>query len=460
MGTSTGSKLSLREKLSYSCGDMGVNLISNFIGSYFLMFMTDVMGISPFIGGVVFAAARLWDAFNDPLMGSISERVKPKKWGRYRSWMLFSIVPFTVFFILCFTNPNLGLTAKVLYIGIIYICYGMSATVYQVPYGSLSSVMTTNTQEYAVLGVFRDYGANLSGTVVNAVAVVLIMFFGGTAKDSAFNARGYLFTAVSIGLVSFLFLLLAFAGTRERVQVSSDPTPLRDCFRAFRQNRPSQVLCCMIIFASLGVGFRMVWTPYYCLYYLGNPDMIAVILTTMFSLPLIGLFFVPALVKKLGKKTLLVMGNACLIISGVLFMFAKTSTALIMVGAVFCGMSMSFTYSVIWGILPDTANYGEWKTGIRATGFIYAIGMFALKLGTAVANLGAGTYLQLLGYHAELGMNQLPAVQQGINLANGLTSLVLGIGAIITIQFYRLDKKQMDVIEAELAQRRAGGTNH
>lgn len=88
----------------------------------------------------------------------------------------------------------------------------------------------------------------------------------------------------------------------------------------------------------------------------------------------------PALVKKLGKKTLLVMGNACLIISGVLFMFAKTSTALIMVGAVFCGMSMSFTYSVIWGILPDTANYGEWKTGIRATGFIYAIGMFALKL--------------------------------------------------------------------------------
>lgn len=451
MNTSTSGKLSLLEKLSYSCGDLGVNLISNFIGSYFLMFMTDVMGISPFMGGLIFAIARLWDAFNDPLMGSISERVSPKKWGRYRSWMLFSIVPFTVFFILCFTNPDLGLAAKIVYIGVIYICYGMSATVYQVPYGSLSSVMTTNTQEYAVLGVFRDYGANISGTVVNAVAVSLIMFFGGSMA----SARGYLFTAASIGIVSFLFLLLAFAGTRERVQISSDPTPIKDCLKAFSQNRPSQVLCCMIIFASLGVGFRMVWTPFYCLYYLGNPDMIAVILTTMFSLPLIGLFFVPFLVKKLGKKTMLVAGNACLVISGVLFMFAKTSTVLIFIGAVFCGLSMSFTYSVIWGILPDTANYGEWKTGIRATGFIYAIGVFALKLGSAIANLGAGAYLQLLGYESALGMAQLPSVQQGINLANGLTSLVLGIAAIIIIQFYRLDKDQLAVIEAELAERRA-----
>lgn len=455
MNTNTNNKLSLLEKLSYSCGDLGVNLISNFIGSYFLMFMTDVMGISPFIGGLIFAIARLWDAFNDPLMGSISERVSPKKWGRYRSWMLFSLVPFTVFFILCFTNPDLGLTAKILYIGVIYICYGMSATVYQVPYGSLSSVMTTNTQEYAVLGVFRDYGANISGTVVNAVAVSLIMFFGGSMS----SAKGYLYTAVSIGIVSFLFLLLAFAGTKERIQISSEPTPIRDCLKAFRQNRPSQILCCMIIFASLGVGFRMAWTPFYCLYYLGNPDMIAVILTTMFSLPLIGLFFVPFLVKRFGKKALLVAGNACLIISGVLFMFAKTNTVLIFIGAVFCGLSMSFTYSVIWGILPDTANYGEWKTGIRATGFIYAIGVFALKLGSAIANLGAGTYLQLLGYDAALGMAQLPSVQQGINLANGLTSLVLGIAAIIIIQFYRLDKKQMDVIEAELSKRRANENN-
>ncbi len=447
------SVLSLREKLSYSLGDLGVNLIANFIGSYFLLFMTDIMGLSPFIGGALFAVARLWDAINDPLMGSISERIPAMKWGRYRSWMLFSIVPLVTFFILCFTNPTLPLTSKMLYIGAIYICYGMSATVFQVPYGALSNVMTTNTQEYAVLGVFRDYGANISGTVVNAMAVVMILYFG--RSGDVFTARGFLFTAITIGLIAFVCLLTSFAGTRERIQVSSTPTPITDSFKAFLANRPSQVLSGMIVFASLGVGFRMVWTPYYCLYYLKNPDMIALILTTMFMLPLVGLLFVPAFVKKFGKKNMLVAGNVFLATSGILFMFAKTNTTLILVGAVLCGLSMSFTYSVIWGILPDTANYGEWKTGIRATGFIYAVGVFALKLGSAIANLGAGTYLELLGYNPALGMDQVASVQNGINLANGLTSLVLGIIAIAVIQFYKLDKTQLDIIEAELKARRA-----
>ena len=91
----------------------------------------------------------------------------------------------TVFFILCFTAPNLPMAGKILYIGAIYIFYGMSSTMYQVPYGSLSSVMSTSSQDYAVLGTFRDYGANISGTVVNAIAVSLIMFFGGSMNSTA-----------------------------------------------------------------------------------------------------------------------------------------------------------------------------------------------------------------------------------------------------------------------------------
>lgn len=126
------------------------------------------------------------------------------------------------------------------------------------------------------------------------------------------------------------------------------------------------------------------------------------------------------------------------------------------VAAVCCGICLSFTYSVIWGILPDTANYGEWKTGIRATGFIYAIGVFALKLGSAIANMGAGTYLQILGYDPALGMQQTVGCAHGIYLANGWTSIVLGlIGSIVFLLFFKLDKATMDKVERELAERRA-----
>ena len=136
--------------------------------------------------------------------------------------------------------------------------------------------------------------------------------------------------------------------------------------------------------------------------------------------------------------------------------FAGNNIAWNTVAAVCCGICLSFTYSVIWGILPDTANYGEWKTGIRATGFIYAIGVFALKLGSAIANMGAGTYLQILGYDPALGMEQTAGCAHGIYLANGWTSIVLGlIGSIVFLLFFKLDKATMDKVEHELAERRA-----
>ena len=81
-------KLKLREKICYGIGDLGFDLFANFIGSYFMLFMTDVLGISPFVGGCIFGVARIWDAINDPLMGSIVEHGRPNKYGRYRKFML------------------------------------------------------------------------------------------------------------------------------------------------------------------------------------------------------------------------------------------------------------------------------------------------------------------------------------------------------------------------------------
>ena len=418
-----------------------------------MLFMTDVLGISPFVGGCIFGVARIWDAINDPLMGSIVEHGRPNKHGRYRKFMLYAFVPMTVFFILCFTAPNLPMAGKILYIGAIYIFYGMSSTMYQVPYGSLSSVMSTSSQDYAVLGTFRDYGANISGTVVNAIAVSLIMFFGGSMNSS----RGFLFTAISIGIVSCGCLFIGFIGTKEHVRVDPEPVPFKDCLKAFAANRPSQILCVMIICASLGMGFRMAWTSYYALYYLQNPDMIARILTITFSLPLVGLLFVPGLTKLIGKKAMLLIGNTCLVISGVIFLFAGNNIAWNTVAAVCCGICLSFTYSVIWGILPDTANYGEWKTGIRATGFIARHRRVCPEAGQRHRQHGR-RYLSFRssGMPTALGMQQTDGCAHGIYLANGWTSIVLGlIGSIVFLLFFKLDKATMDKVERELAERRA-----
>ena len=204
------------------------------------------------------------------------------------------------------------------------------------------------------------------------------------------------------------------------------------------------------------MGFRMVWTSYYALYYLQN---------SRYDRPHPDHHLQSAAGRSAVRsrsdqayrqKAMLLIGNTCLVISGVIFLFAGNNIAWNTVAAVCCGICLSLTYSVIWGILPDTANYGEWKTGIRATGFIYAIGVFALKLGSAIANMGAGTYLQILGYASALGMEQTAGCAHGIYLANGWTSIVLGlIGSIVFLLFFKLDKATMDKVERELAERRA-----
>lgn len=444
-------KVSLKEKVSFLCGNLGTDLIQNYIRSFFLIFMTNVLGISALAGSTILLISIFWDAINDPLMGFIADRGKQTKYGKYRPFILKSIVPMCVACVLMFMNTTgLSVAARVAIAGIFYICYGMVFTYGQVPYGALSNVMTEDSQERAVLGTFRDYGANLGGTIMNSVgAGLIIAFSAGTEAD----AHGYLGAAIIVAIVSGVLVFISFIGTREHVVCETQPVNIKDSFKCLIGSKPALLIAGMFLFTTFGTSFRSAITAYYTTYYLGDFSLIGSILGIMFAVPLVGLFFIPPLTKKLGRKTMFIIGNLWLVIGGICYLIAGKNVIMIYVGSFFCGLCVSFVNSVVWGAMPDAAEYGEWKTGIRAPGFIYAIALFALKCGQAIANYGAGIVLTIAKFDSAAEV-QADSVGQSIYWSYGLFAIIPAIIAIIIICFYKLDNKTIQKIHTELDQKR------
>ena len=151
-------KLKLSERLGYSAGYFSISIFNDTISIYLLAFFTNLLGLSPLVAGNIFLVARIWDAINDPMMGTLADRTR-SKWGSYRPYILFGALPLCVFFILCFSAPEMSMGAKIAWALVVYIGEGMLGTLVGMPYGTLPNAMTTDMQERAVLGVGRSMGS-------------------------------------------------------------------------------------------------------------------------------------------------------------------------------------------------------------------------------------------------------------------------------------------------------------
>jgi Na+/melibiose symporter-like transporter len=209
----------------------------------------------------------------------------------------------------------------------------------------------------------------------------------------------------------------------------------------------------MVFFINSFVAFRSTFTPYYALYYLGSETMISLILTIMYTLPLLGLLFLPKLIELFGNKNMFIISGICAMISGILSLAAKTNSALIILSAVFGGLTLSGVFANIWGCMPNVADYGEWKTGVRAPGLIYGLATFAIKLAVALSTYLVGWILNWANFDALLDMQSEHTIQF-IYKANGILPIIFGIIGIILILPYDLTNEKIEEIKKELSERR------
>lgn len=442
-------KLSFKERFGYSAGYFSISIFNDTISIYLLAFFTNMLGISPMVAGTIFLIARVWDAVNDPIMGTMADRTR-SKWGSYRPFILYGALPLCVFFVLCFSAPNLSMAAKVAWALVVYIGQGMLGTLVGMPYGALPNTMTTDMKERSVLGVGRSMGSAISGLVISIFAMRLVNWVGHGETTTG----GYQVMAIVFAVLAFIGFMLCFACVKERVPASAKKINIKEGFLSLKGNKPAYSIFVITFLFIMAISFRMSFNVYYFLYVVNDMDLMSIIMLVIYGVQLLTLFLVPKMVIRLGKRNMMMVGACMTMLSGVFFLIARDNTVLLFIAAIFCGLCMSFSISVIWGTLADVADYGEWKTGIRAPAFLYTIASFFLKCGGALASWLSGVILTIVGFNAAEFM-QTEATVNGLYWANGLYPVVLGVAAIIAILTYRLTDNRLKEIIGELRDRRA-----
>ena len=447
-----GTKLRFRDRLGYGLGDFGSQFAFFIVNTYFMIFMTDVMGIANTTAGAVYAIVMIFDAINDPIIGNMADRSKTTKMGKYRRWVTIGAPFYAVCMWLSFLNPDWGMGGKVAWAIIIHMLYSVAATAWQVPYGSLPNRMTANANERVVLGTFRDWFANLAKFAIGYVGVLLITVFAG--KDGG-NA-GYFGMAGVCALICVIFTLVAGFSSKEEVDMGvateGEKVSLMLGLKTVFRNKPALLIMFVAFLATVALNFKSAVTPYYAAYVLGNPALAGTILPLIFTLPLLFGLLVPTLVKKMGEKNVFILSMVAAGLSGVISLLGS-SMPMIIIASLLMSIMAAFLPPTLWGVLPGLTDYGEWKYGVSCPGSYYAVNAFFIKCSTGLSGLMIGWALAMGGYDAALPVQPESALTS-ISLWHGLVPIICCVISVVCMLFYKLKKEDLEIVQKELAERR------
>ena len=450
----TKGKVPFISKLAYGFGDVGCNFSWSFVVSFLMIFYTDVFGISMAAVATLMLVSRFWDAFNDPLIGSLSDRTK-SRWGRYRPWLLFGAPITALVLLLCFwAHPDMDYTGKIIYMSITYGLLVLGYTCVNLPYGTLCGAMTQNIDERAQINTSRSVAAMIAIGVINIITVPLVKYCGDGTLSSA---QGFISVAAIYGLIFTFCHWFCFAKTKEmvKVEISSKAVPVSDQLKAVVKNKPFL----MAVVGQLLFGFilygRNADLIYYFKYVEGNEDLFSFFSGVIVVPSIIGAAHFPLIFKWTGNK-----GWAASVFSVLMgismvalyFFSPNESPVLFYIFAALAQFFFSGFNTAIYAIIPDCVEYGEWKTGIRNDGFQYSFISLANKIGMALGTSLLALVMGWAGYEANV--EQSETVKEVIHHA---FSTVPGILWIITagiMLFYRLGRKEYNKIIEELENRK------
>ena len=445
----TSAKLSVKEKIGYSLGDTASHFVWDMVGFWLLFFYTDVYGISAAAAGTIMLIARFWDMAIDPVIGVISDRTNTR-WGKFRPYILFGAIPYAVLAILTFTTPHLGETGKILYAAATYILLMTAYAAINLPYSALGAVMTDDTYERAGLNTYRFIAGFTGQFVVTGLALTLAEFFGGGDKAQGFQYTVFLFAGLSL-----VFFFITFKTTKERVhppkeQVNSLKEDIGNLFK----NKAWIVLALVGIISFIMFAMQNAAIAYYFKYYLGRENNVQLFNVIGTIALIVALPLSKPLAKRFGNKNVFIGSS---LLSGLFFILiylpGVTDLTTIYIFNIIAKMAYAPAVPLLWTMIADSADYGEWTTGRRATGLYFSAAVFAQKAGWGIGAAIAGWILAASGFVANVVQNDTAIT--GIKLLVSVIPGILYMSCAVFMIFYKINTKTTTLMKKELDARRA-----
>lgn len=433
------------EIFGYAVGDLGMNLNFQLIGFFLAYFYTDVFGISPAHVAGLFLIARIWDAINDPIMGILADRTR-SKFGQFRPYLLFGAIPLNLILVACFFTPELPDGWKVVYAYATYLLHGMAYTAVGLPYSSISAVMTRDQQERSVISSYRMFFAVVvaMGTIGIAIRPFVALFES--------ERQGYFIAAIILAMASSALLIYSFTQSKERVVVKRERYLLKSALKLIFKNDALMVLA-FAMFLNTGVWVtNNAVSLYYFKYILGNQNLVSVFFAIMIPANILGALLAPQLTRRMGKREAFLAGSVVVaIFYGSRYFFPPDMLTVFFILSIIGTVGQMVCSVTQWGMLPDTVEYGQWKTGIRSEGIPFAFFSFTQKAGMALAGSFAAFFLGISGYVANIEQTDvsLNAIRMLFNIWPAVFSAICAVALI----FYKLSETRYKQVLEELRER-------
>jgi len=469
MELNTG-KVSILEKSAFGMGDLASNLFYQTFTMFLLYFYTDVFGISAAAAGTMFLVVRMLDTFYDPLVGVLADRTN-SKYGKFRPWILYTVVPFGILGFLTFYTPDLVTSSKLVYAYITYTAMMFVYSTINVPYGALMAVMTSNSLERTSLSAFRAIFAFSGGIIVQAFTLKLVHYFGllNSNTDGSVNEQFGFSAAMGIySVLAVLMFLTTFFMCKERVKpIQDENNSIKKDIRDLFTNVPWLILTLVGIMTCLYVAVRNGSIIYYFKYYvnsagtanlfgfqIGADALVSTFMVVGTVCSILGTIMLKPMASLIGKKKVYMVSMALGTILSVAYYFLdKDQITLMFVFQALCNFAVGPAMAMMWSMYADTADYSELKTGRRATGLIYSSANFAQKFGWSIGGAIAGYLLAYFGFVANA--TESPETIHGVRVLFGLMPAIWSAIAVIALFFYHLDEKKVIEINLELADLKA-----
>jgi glycoside/pentoside/hexuronide:cation symporter, GPH family len=463
------SKLSIKEKLGFSLGEIGGTISWQAMMFYLAYFYTDVFGLPATTVGFLLFIPRFFDAFVDPIVGAIADRTNTR-YGKFRPFILWIFIPYCILMVLMYITPNFGMTGKIVYAYVTYIVMMVLYSFMMTPYNALGGVITNDHIDRTSLQSFRFMMAFIGGLLVRGVTTPLVKYFGGanpTTNKVTNEQHGFMMTMIVFASISLIAFFITFISTKERVQApKQQKTSLKTDLKDLLSNKPWVIL---FIVSSLNLIYVGVWSSsfaYYFKYYTSVKELnifgfkydLMSTFNVFGSLIIILVLAFPTanfLTRKLGKRNTLITCFSIVFVSiTALYTCKPADVGMMLFWQFIQSAAAACTMPIIWGMYADAADYSEWKNGRRATGLVFSAVVLGQKAGIA---LGAAIPLWILGslnYNKDL-TQQPDNILLAIKLCMSLIPAAIALLTTVSCFFYKLTNKDMDNIQAELTQRRA-----
>ena len=458
--------IKLKEKIGYGFGDMASSMFWKLFGSYLMIFYTDVFGLPAAVVGTLFLVTRVWDSAFDPIVGVVADRTH-SRWGKFRPYLLFLAIPFSVIGVLTFVTPSFGDNGKLVYA---YVTYSLMMMVYSainVPYASLLGVMSDNPKERNTLSTYRMAFAYIGSFIALLLFMPMVNFWSGHSKEIAAQQQGWTLAVVVIAVMCALLFIGCFAFTRERVKALHEKqAPLKEDLKDLWKNRPWWILLGAGVAALVFNSIRDGATVYYFKYFIVEEDFqtisffgVSFVLSGLYLsvgqiANIAGVILAAPVSNRIGKKQTY-MGSMAIatVLSILFFWFDKDNLALIFTFQILISICAGSIFPLLWSMYADCTDYSELKTGNRATGLIFSSSSMSQKFGWAIGSALTGWLLSYFGFVAN-EVQQAEAIQ-GIKMFMSFLPAAGTLLSIVFISMYPLSEKKMLEISAALKSRRA-----